>query len=74
MVDGQEAARRERCYELPHDGVCLIGVRYVVQDTKQHERNRLGEVEGPRRLGKDFVGITQVAFDVGTRTLRGAGK
>lgn len=32
----------------------LVGVGDVVQDAQQHERDRAGEVEGPRRLGKDI--------------------
>jgi hypothetical protein len=35
-----------------------------VQDAQQHQRGRLGEVEGPRRLSEDRLRVAQVAVDV----------
>ena len=70
VVDGEEAARYQRRHQPPHDRVRLVGVGDVVHDAQQHKRNGLGEVEGPRRLGKDLVWVTQVVWPV---FLQGAG-
>jgi hypothetical protein len=37
----------------------------VVQDAEEHQRNRLGQVERPRRIGEDLLRIMHVAVDIG---------
>ena len=44
-----------------------------MQDDQQHQRHRRTEVQGPRGGLDDGCGIAKVRFDVGARTLRGAG-
>ena len=45
-----------------------------MQDTEQHDRDRLAEVQVPGRLGQDRPGVAQVGVDVGGRALGVAGQ
>ena len=45
-----------------------------MQDAQQQERDRPGEVEGPRRIGEDLARVTQVTLDVVAGPLGSAGE
>jgi hypothetical protein len=46
------------------DAVRVIGVGYAVHDGDQHERDRLGEVQGRGGRLEDLTGIASVRADV----------
>jgi hypothetical protein len=49
-------------------------VTHMPQDSHQHERDRLAEVQGLRGGGQDLVGVAHVGVDVGRDPLRSAGQ
>jgi hypothetical protein len=60
--DGQVAAGRDGADQPGHDPLRLAEVRDVVQDGQQHDRDRLGEVQGGGGLLDDAVHIPQVGI------------
>jgi len=43
-----------------------------VQDADQHDADRLGQVEGPGRVGQDPAQFPEIGVDIVTRSLRAA--
>jgi hypothetical protein len=60
----QVAAGRNRRHELPDDPARVVLVADQVHDGDQHDRDRAGEIQGPRRLRQDRLRIPQVRVDV----------
>ena len=64
MRDGDVAAGRDRVHERGHDRLRAVGVGDRVQDGKQRDRYRPGEVQQLRGLGQDRESVTQVRVNV----------
>ena len=71
MGDGHEAARRARRHQMTDD-VADLGVRDELQHGQQHDRDRLGEVQRPGRVGQDLLRVPQVGVEVVAGALRAA--
>jgi len=64
MRDRDEAARHAGVHEPTHDRADFV-VRGELQDREQHDRDRLGEIQGVCRADQDLVRVPQVGVEVG---------
>ena len=74
MGDDQVTPGGHGLYQAVHDRPRLVVVSDVMQDRDQCDRDRLGQVQGPRGFLQDLPGIAQVGVDVVGDSLGAAGE
>jgi hypothetical protein len=70
----QVAPGRDCRHQLPDDAARVVLVADQVHDRDQHDRDRAGEIQGPRGPGQNRRRVPQVGVDVVQRARRRAGE